>query len=72
MLSILIASVALSVATGATELFDRNLAYSSPFVNTPHVSDVAVVSHKLELIQYLLGSSCHTTHVPSKLVMSTS
>ncbi|KAI0709471.1 PhoD-like phosphatase-domain-containing protein [Earliella scabrosa] len=38
MLSILIASVALGVATGATELFDRNLAYSSPFVNTPHLS----------------------------------
>ncbi|KAI0831518.1 PhoD-like phosphatase-domain-containing protein [Trametes gibbosa] len=39
MLSVLIASLALSCAlSGATELFDRNLAYSSPFVNAPHLS----------------------------------
>ncbi|KAI0709470.1 PhoD-like phosphatase-domain-containing protein [Earliella scabrosa] len=34
----LLASVAFSIVTSATELFDRNLAYSSPFANAPHLS----------------------------------
>ncbi|KAH9857089.1 PhoD-like phosphatase-domain-containing protein [Lenzites betulinus] len=39
MFSALLASFVLSGAlAGATELFDRNLAYSSPFVNAPHLS----------------------------------
>ncbi|KAL7283566.1 hypothetical protein ACG7TL_003001 [Trametes sanguinea] len=38
MLSLLLTAFALGVASGATELFDRNLAYSSPFVGAPHLS----------------------------------
>ncbi|KAI0332126.1 hypothetical protein GY45DRAFT_1247315 [Cubamyces sp. BRFM 1775] len=39
MLSVLLVTAALGAAlTGATELFDRNLAYSSPFANAPHLS----------------------------------
>ncbi|KAI0807617.1 PhoD-like phosphatase-domain-containing protein [Fomes fomentarius] len=38
MLSLLLASVALSAVTDATHLFDRNLVYHSPFVNAPHLS----------------------------------
>ncbi|KAI0647252.1 PhoD-like phosphatase-domain-containing protein [Trametes meyenii] len=38
MISVLFMGVALSAVAGATELFDRNLAYSSPFTNTPHLS----------------------------------
>ncbi|KAI8968680.1 PhoD-like phosphatase-domain-containing protein [Trametes punicea] len=37
-LSFLFASIALAVLASATELFDRNLAYSSPFSNAPHLS----------------------------------
>ncbi|TBU65611.1 hypothetical protein BD310DRAFT_17049 [Dichomitus squalens] len=39
MLALLLAGVAsLSALAGAKELFDRNLAYSSPFANAPHLS----------------------------------
>ena len=39
MLALWLASVAsLGAFVDATELFDRNLAYSSPFTNAPHVS----------------------------------
>ncbi|RDX56550.1 hypothetical protein OH76DRAFT_1426103 [Lentinus brumalis] len=38
MLSALLVSVALSVLAGATDLFDRNLAYASPFTNAIHLS----------------------------------
>ncbi|CDO72907.1 hypothetical protein BN946_scf185002.g92 [Trametes cinnabarina] len=38
MLSLLLVCVALGVSSNATVLFDRNLAYSSPFVNAPHLS----------------------------------
>ncbi|KAH9901602.1 PhoD-like phosphatase-domain-containing protein [Cubamyces lactineus] len=39
MLPVLLGTVVLgAVLTGATELFDRNLAYSSPFANAPHLS----------------------------------
>lgn len=35
---LLLTSVTLNALAGATELFDRNLAYSSPFSNAHHVS----------------------------------
>ncbi|KAJ8468710.1 hypothetical protein ONZ51_g9467 [Trametes cubensis] len=39
MLSVLFVTAALgAILSGATELFDRNLAYSSPFANAPHLS----------------------------------
>ncbi|EIW60084.1 uncharacterized protein TRAVEDRAFT_145154 [Trametes versicolor FP-101664 SS1] len=38
MISALFTGFALCVVAGATELFDRNLAYSSPFVDAPHLS----------------------------------
>ncbi|KAI0780724.1 PhoD-like phosphatase-domain-containing protein [Trametes elegans] len=39
MLSALLSvGAALCISASATELFDRNLAYSSPFVNAPHLS----------------------------------
>ncbi|KAI0673017.1 PhoD-like phosphatase-domain-containing protein [Trametes maxima] len=38
MVSVLFVGIALGVLAGATELFDRNLAYSSPFTNAPHLS----------------------------------
>ncbi|KAI0372865.1 hypothetical protein BV20DRAFT_990204 [Pilatotrama ljubarskyi] len=38
MFSLLAASLAFSIFADATELFDRNLAYSSPFLNTPQLS----------------------------------
>ena len=37
MLSALLVSIALGALAGATELFDRNLAYASPFTNAIHV-----------------------------------
>ena len=37
MLSALLVSIALGALAGATELFDRNLAYTSPFTNAIHV-----------------------------------
>ncbi|KAI0362352.1 hypothetical protein OH77DRAFT_1432930 [Trametes cingulata] len=38
MLAALLTSVTLCVFASATELFDRNLAYHSPFVNSPHAT----------------------------------
>ncbi|KAH9946357.1 PhoD-like phosphatase-domain-containing protein [Epithele typhae] len=38
MLSALLIGAALAAFAGATELFDRNLAYSSPFANARHLS----------------------------------
>lgn len=62
MLSLLLASVALSTVAGATHLFDRNLVYHSPFVNAPHVSLFfpIVVCNPFTLV----GCSCHTTQIP--------
>ncbi len=69
MLSALLVSVALSVLAGATDLFDRNLAYASPFTNAIHVSTNAFggsVSHTY--CPYL--HSCHTTLAPCRGAMS--
>lgn len=62
----LLASVAsLSGFVGAQHLFDRNLAYSSPFTNAPHVGTPYIFSLMFEFMSL---PSCRTILVYCMLV----